>query len=246
MTRHKTITFIVALALIGSTAGLLASMRSRQKLGAPGVKTSALPESQCLHVDLPERVLDYESVEVPQEQIVLDILPRDTSFGQRRYTAADTFQMNANVVLMGTDRTSIHKPQFCLGGTGWIIDDNLTTETTVHVERPYPYDLPVMKLIANKMLTLNGAQVPARGIYVYWFVAKDEYTAKHWQRMYWMARDLFRTGVLQRWAYVSYFAICPPGQEDAAWERMKKLIAASVPEFQLTPQPLTQAAFSAQ
>jgi len=53
--------------------------------------------------------------------------------------------------------------------------------------------------------------------------------------MWWMARDLIRTGVLQRWAYVSYLAICEPGQEDATFERMKTFIAASVPEFQLTP-----------
>jgi hypothetical protein len=53
--------------------------------------------------------------------------------------------------------------------------------------------------------------------------------------MWWLARDLLRTGVLQRWAYVSYFSFCAPGQEDAAFERMSKLIAASVPEYQLPP-----------
>ena len=52
-----------------------------------------------------------------------------------------------------------------------------------------------------------------------------------------MARDLARTGVLQRWAYVSYMAFCSPGEEDATFERMKKMIAASVPEFQLMPKP---------
>jgi hypothetical protein len=48
---------------------------------------------------------------------------------------------------------------------------------------------------------------------------------------------LLTTGVLQRWAYISYFAVCEPGQEDAAFERVKKLIVASVPEFQLAPKP---------
>jgi hypothetical protein len=40
---------------------------------------------------------------------------------------------------------------------------------------------------------------------------------------------------LDRWAYISFFSVCQPGQQDAAFERMKKLIAAAVPEFQLTP-----------
>ena len=43
------------------------------------------------------------------------------------------------------------------------------------------------------------------------------------------------TGVLQRWAYISYFTVCAPGEEDATFERMEKLIAASVPEYQLPP-----------
>jgi hypothetical protein len=55
--------------------------------------------------------------------------------------------------------------------------------------------------------------------------------------MWWMARDLIKTGILQRWAYVSYCAFCLPGQEDATFERMKAFIAASAPEFQLTPFP---------
>jgi len=31
------------------------------------------------------------------------------------------------------------------------------------------------------------------------------------------------------------FYVCGPGQEDAAFERMRQLIAASVPEYQLPP-----------
>jgi hypothetical protein len=49
-------------------------------------------------------------------------------------------------------------------------------------------------------------------------------------------RDLLLNGILERWAYISYFSACEPGQEDATFERMKKLIAASVPEFQLVPR----------
>jgi hypothetical protein len=62
--------------------------------------------------------------------------------------------------------------------------------------------------------------------------------------MWQMAKHLLRTGELQRWAYVSVFAVCAPGQEDAAFERIKRFIAAAVPEFQLTPraQPSVAAA----
>jgi hypothetical protein len=138
---------------------------------------------------------------------------------------------------MGSDRTSLHKTEFCLEGQGWVIDRNATTETTVHMDRPYSYDLPVTKFVATKQVTVNGQSMTLRGIYVLWFVAdNNEYTARHRQRMWWIMRDLMLTGVLQRWASISYFAYCAPGQEAATFERVKKLIVASAPEFQLIPR----------
>jgi hypothetical protein len=237
MNKQKWIILVSTLALIGGAATVLAQLRAKQKLGAPAVKTSPLPDPERLQVDLPERVLDYTSEPMEVQKIALDALPRDTSFGQRRYKAPDGFMADLNVVLMGTDRTSLHKPEFCLEGAGWNVDVSRCEATSVHMERPCTYDLPVMKLIARKDIVQDGQKISLIGIYAYWFVAPNEYTAHHWQRMLWMAEDLLRTGTLQRWAYISCFHYCLPGQEDAAFERMKKMIAASVPEFQLTPGP---------
>ena len=141
---------------------------------------------------MPERVLDYTSKPVEVDKGVLEWLPPDTSFGQRLYRAPDGFEASINVVLMGSDRTSLHKTEFCLEGAGWRIDRSAASrETKVRLERPYPYDLPVMKFIATKEVTVNGETRTGRGVYVFWFVADDdEYTARHWQRMWWMARDL--------------------------------------------------------
>jgi len=68
---------------------------------------------------------------------------------------------------------------------------------------------------------------------VFWFVADGQLTSSHWTRTRWMIRDLLTRNVLQRWAYVSYFALCAPGDEDATFLRLSRLVAASVPEFQL-------------
>ena len=235
MNKQKWIILISTLALIGGAATVLAGLRAKQKLSPPAVKTTPLEDPQRLAVCLPERVLDYTSEAMETQKIVLDTLPPDTSFGQRRYKAADGFVTDLNVVLMGTDRTSLHKPEFCLQGQGWNLDPAQCEEATVHMDRPCSYDLPVMKLLARKEVVENGQTVTFSGIYVYWFVAPNEYTANHWKRMWWMAEDLLRTGVLQRWAYISYFHVCRPGEEAACFERMKTFIAASAPEFQLTP-----------
>jgi hypothetical protein len=81
--------------------------------------------------------------------------------------------------------------------------------------------------------TQDGKQVEQHALYVFWFVADNEQTTDNDQRLWWLVRDLLRKGVLQRWAYISYFTVCAPGREDATFDRVRRLIAASVPEFQL-------------
>jgi hypothetical protein len=240
MSRQRWILLLVAVLMIAGAGAMLVRMKASQKLGAPGVKTRPLAGHQNLEVVLPETVAGYVSEWMGQDSNVVKTLPADTSYGQRRYRTADGFWSQVNVVLMGSDRTSIHKPQFCLEGNGWKIDPNASRVETVHIERPQPYDLPVMKVVSTRQVQENGQLVTLRGLYVYWFVADQAYTTDHLQRMWWMAEELLLTGVLQRWAYISYFSVCLPGQEEQTFERMKKLMVASVPEFQLVPAPAAQ------
>jgi hypothetical protein len=215
---------------------VLAHAKSVQRLGTPGVKTRPLAGSRNLEVLLPADLPGYKSEAREQADVVTNTLPPDTSFGQRIYTADDGFQFLANVVLMGTSRNSIHQPQICLTAQGWTINNSASQVVQVHLDKPVPYDLPVMRLIASRTATSGGQNIVQQGIYVYWFVDADRITATHASRSLWMLHDVVLKGVLDRWAYVSFFAICAPGQEDAAFHRITGLIAASVPEFQLVPK----------
>ena len=246
MNRQKVILFTATLLLIGGTAWCLTGFQARQTLGAPGVKGHSLAGDIRLEIDLPERVLDYESERQQMDEVTTNILPADTSYGRRLYRAPDRFSLLLTVVLMGTDRTSLHKPQFCLTGAGFKIDSMTSCETKIPVEQPCAYDVPVVKLVTTKETQVDGQVQTQSGLYVYWFVAQDQLSASvsGFERMWSMATHLLRTGVLQRWAYVSCFAYCAPGQEDATFERMKQFIAGSVPQFQLTPRP-TQGAITA-
>ena len=234
MNRTKWILAIVTVLLIGSTAVLLAKYKSMQRLGAPGVKTQPIPNSKNLEVLLPEKVLDYTSEILPQSEVVTNVLPKDTCYGQRRYSRPDKSSVQMNVVLMGEDRTSLHKPQFCLTGAGWTI--NSTEVDSIRIEKPSPYDLKVIKLTVSGEFTQEGRQIKSGGVYIYWYVADGLLSADPTgtDRMWSMARGLITSGVLQRWAYVTYFEACEPGHEAETYERLKTLIAASVPEFQLT------------
>ncbi|MCX7865841.1 exosortase-associated EpsI family protein [Limisphaera sp. VF-2] len=230
-------TAVAGLMMVG-TALVLARLDAVQRLGQPGVRTRPLDDGTIrVQVLLPETVPGYRSEWVEQQKEVIEALPPDTSFGQRHYKADDGFEVLLNVVLMGTDRTSIHKPQFCLTGAGWRIEE--TVRDRVRIPRPHPYDLPVVKLVAGREMSVQGQTVPVRGIYVYWFVCEDGLSGEPtgFERMWWMARELVRRGVLQRWAYVTCFAVCLPGREEATYERMKQFLALAVPEFQLVSGP---------
>jgi hypothetical protein len=240
------------LGMIALTAGVLVHFSGAQRLGRPGVKLGPEPTYitggelvRTQSVILPKQLPDFGSEPLDVTSLEVNWLPRDTLFGRRLYYKDGITNM-VSVVLMGADRTSIHKPQFCLDGQGWHIDKAETV--TIPISRPYPYELRAMKLTASKPgLDRQGRVVQARGIYVYWFVAENQLTPYHGERMWWMARDLIRTGVLQRWAYVAYFTVCWPGQEDLYFSRMRELLATSVPEFQLAagaPVPVQSRAAS--
>jgi hypothetical protein len=239
MNKQKLILLLLALAMIGGTAATLNRLKANQKLGRPGIKTAPIPGSPRLAISLPEHVLQYDSTDVPTDTNALEGLPHDTSFAQRIYDSpndnSDELQMM--VVLMGTDRTSIHKPQFCLQGAGWDFDDHDSRPDTIRIQSPHAYDLPVTKMMMTRPETGNGRTTTISGIYVYWFVADGQLTGSHFDRMWSSARHLLQTGELQRWAYVGCLGVCLPGQENATYERMKRFIAASVPEFQLTTGP---------
>jgi hypothetical protein len=237
MNRQKTklLATAISLLLLGGVA--LAYFQTHQRLGAPGVKTAAIPGGN-LKVLLPARVLNYESEELPVAEIVTNTLPRDTSYGDRVYKSPDGFEIQASIVLMGTDRTSLHKPQFCLEGQGWRID-GAPIQTSVLVDQPYPYQLPLIKLIGSREATIKGQKAVIRCLCVYYYVTDGAISGSPtgMELMWQIARTQLTTGTMQRWAYVRFIAWCEQGREDAAFEKMKHFIAAAAPEYQLTPAP---------
>ena len=234
MKHQKWLILIVVFVLLGGTAGALVWLKGHQRLGKPGIMATSIPESTMMKIDLPERVLDFTSTNVPESEVELGYFPKDTSYARRLYQAPDGFGVSTTVVLMGADRTSIHRPEYCLLGQGW--DVHSKTEVKIPIDGVPHYELPVMKWVISKTVaTPDGQKQEVSGIYVFWFVADNEETTGNVQLQCYLIKDLLFTGVLQRWAYVSCFAVCAPGQEDGAFECMEKLIAASVPEYQLPP-----------
>ena len=233
MNPPKVMIAVVALGLMGAGAGALLHLRSIQRLGEPGLKVVSRTNDLRVDIPLPEQVLDYTSTPVEVSAVELAVLPKDTSFARRLYRAPDGFEVLLGVVLMGTDRTSIHKPEYCLTSQGWQIVGRETA--AIAMERPEPYELPVRVFTTRRLAQVAGGRgLTLGGAYLFWFVAEGHLTASHWARAGWISWDLVRWGVLPRWAYVSVFVVCPPGGEAEAIRRAEHFIRAAVPEFQRT------------
>jgi hypothetical protein len=235
MTKQKWILFLAALGLIAGTAGLLVLLKDHPRLGKPGIVATPIPGRLAMKITLPARVLDFTSTNVPEPAVVLGYLPHDTSYAERCYQSPDgSPPISATLILMGADRTSIHNADYCLVGQGLDPDEKKIVDISIGGAKPY--QLPVSEWkVSGVFQQPDGQKAKVSGVYVFWFVADHEQTPGHFDMMKRLALHLLRTGVMQRWAYVSYFTVCEPGREDAAFARMKKLIAASVPEFQLPP-----------
>jgi hypothetical protein len=234
MKNQKWIILSVALVLIAGTAVALVWLRANQKLGRPGIKATPVAGKVEMKIGLPETAAGFTSTNMPEPEVVLGYLPADTSYAERIYAAPDGFWVQATVVLMGADRTSIHNADYCLGGQGFTGREKSVVPIPINAAQPY--SLPVARWNVSGVFSGPGGQrAEVHGVYVFWFVADGAETPGHLDFIKQTALHLLSTGVLQRWAYVSYFALCAPGQEDATFTRMEKLIAASVPEFQLPP-----------
>jgi hypothetical protein len=213
--------FVAALLVIALAVGALVYFHSHQTLGLPGVKIVDVPLLDAKgtpltkqSVPLPD-VAGFHSEPIPIDEGILNLLPHDTTYGRRLYTTDDGFRAGGSVIVMGSDRTSIHKPEFCLPGNGWRI---VTKETDdIKITNPHPYNLPVMKwTVQQQVRDANGQPANLGGIYVFWFVNDHEITREHSGRMISIAKSMLTKGELERWAYISYLVMCAPGQEDAA------------------------------
>jgi hypothetical protein len=232
--RKATILFSIVLALIIGTGALLQYRHSHQRLGAPGIKATAIADSPLMEIDLPEHVADFVSEVVAPSSQETNMLPQDTSIVKRHYTTTEvTNGISITVVMMGTDRTSIHKPQYCLSGQGWTISKK--EQVNITIPGASGYTLPAMRwTLGNSYKDEDGTVHPISGFYLFWFTAENEITGEHpfWRIM----RKVLLTGVLPRWSYVSYFCYFPPEKESEMTERLTEFVASSAPSFQLPPK----------
>lgn len=140
-----------------------------------------------------------------------NVLPADTEGARRLYKNKGGQQVFCSIVLEGRDVTSIHRPELCLTGQGWILGKLQAQQVATPAAKGGA--LTVSRLDATRPIQYpDGRRSVGHAIFLYWFVGKDRVTASHPQRIFLTTMDRVFRNRNARWAYILILA---PMETDA-------------------------------
>ena len=186
----------VVVGILGSGVLLTATTSDVEKASEPGVKL--YPDGTPFLVGQAGDWTGSEKEGLTKEEH--DLLPQDTEGSRRLFKNWDGDEVRCSIILAGREATSIHRPELCLPGQGWTINEHMET---VPVAAAPGGTLSVMRMNGTRPVRFPDGRVgQARSIFLYWFVGKDRITASHWQRIYWTSKDRILHNTNHRWAYI--------------------------------------------
>ena len=229
---------VLSLMMLG-TCVICWHFKVHQKIGAPAfriVPGELMNEKNEVVrtniIDLPVEVGAFTSKPMIVSNHELNWLPDDTLYGRRRYTCTTNgFFGDLSIVLMEKDRTSIHKPQYCLPAGGFIITKEETVELPVRLEDG-TYLKSRLIHAARDIKTNTGEIQKLNAAFFYYYATDGPTTPDHIDMMWRMSKGLLTSGTTQRWGYVSFLAWFYPEDEAAAIEECKKFLGQAIPLFQ--------------
>lgn len=195
----------VAVAVLGAGILVTALTSGVAHISEPGVR---LVDGQLF---LPDKAADWTGGPLQGlSEIESNSLPPDTEGARRLYTDKTGNQVFCSIILAGREVASIHRPELCLPGQGWTMENREHTER-IPTSGASGGQLEVMRMnMTHPMYAADGRAMMARYVFVYWFVGKGRVTPYHWQRILWTSMDRVLHNTNHRWAYVLIHA--PVGQ----------------------------------
>lgn len=219
---------IVSALAVGEMFGLawVARLPPRGEVGvalAPGGKDPVeLPTFLGVEwTGQPQKVSDAE----------LEILPGDTGYSRKLYFnhRDPAKQVFLSIVLSGKDRSSIHRPELCLVGQGWTIDE--AREVRFALPERVGDGFPATLLrVQREVQTVQGKRVLPQ-VVAYWFVGGDRVVPSHWKRVLLDAWDRVMRARADRWAYVLMQTDATDGEAQAL-ARLQAVLDGTLPAFQ--------------
>lgn len=183
-----------AVLLCGGGLGLCALTDTTYRVGEAPVR-----------LDLPAEVEGFTSEEVPMQARERQLLDENVRIGRRFYMGrAGDRAVLASVVLSGAAKRSLHEPQVCLPGQGWVISSKVPVEIDCGLSAPVQATLLTMHRDSQNR---EGRLVRTRALNIYWYQGAEGVTASSYDdHVFKSYRDALLGGVDHRWALMSFFA----------------------------------------
>jgi hypothetical protein len=160
-----------------------------------------------------------------------EILPPDTGFSRKIYVnlARPSEQVLLSLVLGGSDRSSIHRPELCVIGQGWTVVRSSETRFRNGLNGTSAIPATVLE-VQREVRGPRGPQIVS-SVIAYWFVSSKQVVPSYaghlaldmWQRL--------KSGEADRWAYVLMQTGGFDG-ETAALKRMQEIVDGTLPRFE--------------
>jgi hypothetical protein len=164
-----------------------------------------VPEGSATGVimSLPHSLGDFYGKDLPLSEGERVVLPKDTEIIKKAYTDASGDVVNAQIVLSGAEKRSIHRPELCLPAQGW----SITSRETMPVRLDDGRNLVVMKDTITRQIEISpGVTKPLTSLFCYWFIGDGTTTSSHVMRVFLTSWDRIVHGKNHRWAYAAVSA----------------------------------------
>ena len=154
-------------------------------------------------MELPATISQFSGKDQAVSEGEKYVLPKDTAIVKKTYTDSKGDILNAQIVLAGAEKRSIHRPELCLPAQGWTINRRQTIPVTLSNGR----SITVMAdFISRPFEVRPGFTRTLESIYCYWFVGNQVTTSSHAMRLLLTSWDRIIHRKNHRWAYIAVSA----------------------------------------
>jgi len=152
---------------------------------------------------LPSSVGNFSGRDQETSEGERTVLPKDTEIIKKVYTNPVGEIINAQIVLSGAEKRSIHRPELCLPAQGW----SITGRQYLSVKLADGRTITVMcDAITRQVEVAPGVSRPLTSLFCYWFVGDGATTASHVKRILLTSWDRVVHHKNHRWAYIAVSA----------------------------------------
>jgi hypothetical protein len=154
-------------------------------------------------MNLPQSVALFQGRDQQASEGERTVLPKDTEIIKKVYTNPSGEIINAQIVLSGAEKRSIHRPELCLPAQGWSINGRQYLPVKLSDGRA----ITVMcDTITRQVEVAPGVSKPLTTLFCYWFVGDGTTTASHAMRILLTSWDRVVHHKNHRWAYIAVSA----------------------------------------